>query len=182
MIGIHRILYRSGLSLILLACAAQGHSQPTCVADPLNVRIERQLAEAARGLKLDPARLRFQACPGRRFATAMAGTIITISYPAGTRTFPQVLGALTHELAHAYQLSRAGSMEALRSQLGGSIERIELGADFLAGFLIRHHISGASRADFQASIELVGAYDDLSGASHGTPEERSAAFRTGYYY
>lgn len=122
----------------------------------------------------------------------MVGNALTINYPSDT-TFSVIVGALTHELAHVYQLRRAGGTAALRQELGGSQElteaqkrvvreRIELGADFLAGYVIRNYVIGASRADFQTSVALVGDYDDTTGGNHGTPEERTAAFRTGYYY
>lgn len=182
MFGKHPLITVVGLLLPLLAGSNAAPAQSICQPDPLGIKGKPQMVQAASGMKIELARIRFQACNRQSFNTAMVGATITINYPADIKSVTGALGALTHELAHAFQLSRAGSMAALKQRLNGSSERMELGADFIAGFVFRHYVSGASRADFQTSVALVGEYDDPSGASHGTPEERNAAFRTGYYY
>jgi hypothetical protein len=168
------------LALLLTGNAAS--AQPMCGGDSLGVRNQPQILQAARGLTLDFARIRFQACRNHRFSTAMNEATITINYPADLKAATDAIGALTHELAHAYQLTRSGGFAQLRSQLGGSTERMELGADFLAGYVFHHYLTGVSRAAFQTSIELSAAYDDAAGLSYGTPEDRTIAFRMGFYY
>lgn len=162
--------------------AAPGsHAQSFCLPDHLDIKQQPQMIQAAGGLGIDIEAIRFQACNSPSFNTAMVGGAVTINYPTAM-PFGKIVGALTHELGHVYQLRKAGGLANLMRDLGNSRERIELGADFLAGFLFRNFVTGSSRADFQTSVSLVGDYDDAAGPGHGTPEDRIAAFRTGYYY
>jgi hypothetical protein len=83
--------------------------------------------------------------------------------------------ALLHELGHAYQLKQAGSYEGLLSSANQKLERIELGADYLAGLMVgRLHMS---EKDLDG-LALVGSYAVHSGP-HGLPHERSESFNYG---
>ena len=170
-----------GVVASILLVAPLSNAQSICQPDRLDIRHQPQMIQAARGLDIDIETIRFQTCNSPSFNTAMVGSAVTVNYPTAM-PFGKIVGALTHELGHVYQLRRAGSTANLLGELGNSRERIELGADFLAGFVFRNFVSGATRADFQTSVALVGDYDDAAGPGHGTPEERVAAFRTGYYY
>jgi hypothetical protein len=82
-----------------------------------------------------------------------------------------------HEIGHIYQLKKAGSTNKL---LDSPIERLELGADFLAG-LAAGRLGFKNPLLFERTLSLVGSYVAKSD-SHSTPENRTKSFRYGFFY
>ena len=89
-----------------------------------------------------------------------------------------IAGIAAHEGAHIVQFNTPG----LHSQLDGStVRKIELHADFLAGF----YFSKTGRTEksliaFGQSLFAKGDYQYNDRQHHGTPEQRVAAMRAGY--
>lgn len=104
---------------------------------------------------------------------------VRILYPTGKGITPdKYTGPIIHELSHVYQLKHAGSYKRLQDSLDNSNERIEMGADFLAGLVIRK--LGLDPSVFEGSDYLTGNYHPSAPDSHGLPPDRSAAFEYGY--
>jgi hypothetical protein len=87
------------------------------------------------------------------------------------------LGPVAHELAHIVQMEAAGGMDQLRERYES--RRIELGADYLAGILFRRVLPEVSRNEFQNHVRLYGLYREQAVRAHGTPTQRTSAFRIG---
>ena len=66
------------------------------------------------------------------------------------------------------------------SQVFRSVERAELGADFLGG--VAAQMLELNPDEAQKSIFLVGSYSSGELGSHGKAKERASAFRMGYFY
>src|ERR1700687_4468000 len=84
---------------------------------------------------------------------------------------------ILHEIGHAYQFKKAGNPIKL---LESPIERLELGADFLAG-LAASKLGIKNPNLFERTLSLVGSYEAKSDP-HGTPEDRTQSFRYGFFY
>ena len=54
-----------------------------------------------------------------------------------------------------------------------------MGADYLAGFVFSRALNHLSLNEFQHSLNLIGLYVESDQNAHGTPEQRTAAFRFG---
>ena len=86
---------------------------------------------------------------------------------------------LAHELAHIYQLERAGGWAEFLEEFDSRTR--ELGADFLTGIVFARSNKVGRLNAFQTNLNLVGAYYEADDLAHGCPEERTMAFRFGYF-
>lgn len=84
-----------------------------------------------------------------------------------------VAGIMAHEFAHIYQCRRGTSLSG---------RDLELQADYLAGWYMRHNKSmyGIDISGFARTIWSKGDYDFRSPSHHGTPEQRVAAMNAGF--
>jgi hypothetical protein len=128
---------------------------------------------------LDPAEIQFVGCDIAPFGTSIDRTEpelhFEILYNSKFDRSGTVI-AIFHEIGHVYQLKQTGSHQSLLTSLHQDLQRVELGADYLAGFAI-----GRLRMDekeFAVGLALVGSYAHQS-TPHGLPHERSAAFNYG---
>jgi hypothetical protein len=158
---------------------------PGCDRDVLNVSNNPDVKKAEKILALLSDEIEFIGCAGASFKTFPVKTEpsfkFRIFYRASNNLKSQeYLAPILHEIGHVYQLRQAGSIQSLLQSLDNSAERIELGADFLAGFAA--HKLGINVALAQRSLFLVGSYRSDVRDSHGRPEDRTSAFRYGYFY
>jgi hypothetical protein len=158
---------------------------PECRNDQIRLSGNVKVQRAEEMLKLSPDEIVFIGCAAAPFNTRMVSMHppfrIVIVYPVEhDSALLDYVPPILHELGHAYQLKRAGSMQKLLESLDPAIERIELGADFLAG--LSAHRLGINPGLFERNHFLVGSYKPNQTDSHGRPEDRSSAFRYGYYY
>jgi hypothetical protein len=156
---------------------------PDCSKDPLDLSNDKAVRNGEALLDITPQEIRFIGCEPAPFVTFPAvglNSKFTIYYPTGIQlAHDKYVAPLLHEMGHVFQLKQAGSYKKLKASLDDSIERIELGADFIAGL-------GANRLDlepntFLINLNLVGGYSK-GAQDHGRPEDRAAAFRNGYFY
>jgi hypothetical protein len=155
-----------------------------CNNDILHVGDEDSVRQAKEKLGLSQAEIEFIGCGPAPFSTSILNEHppfrFLILYPIDDKiTRKEYLGPVLHELGHVYQLSRTGSNASLMESLGNSIERVEMGADFLAGLALRALDKDESL--FESSLVLVGHYKPNAPDSHGTPPNRAAAFSFGYH-
>lgn len=156
-----------------------------CVKDTLNFAEDKVILDDERLLRISPKQVRFIGCGEAPFVTfpalGLSNSQFTIYYPTGAQLkHDDYLAPLLHELGHVFQMKEAGGYAKLKDSVSDSIERIELGADFIAGF-------GADRlglepSSFLLNLSLVGSYNNRDLDNHGRPEDRAAAFRQGYFY
>lgn len=160
--------------------------KPTgCSDDPLRLAANASIMNAIEQLGLSNARIALLGCTATEFQTSAPPGIddddalsFRIYYPVTTALKQaDYIAPLIHELGHVFQISQAGSMTALKKV---ESRRIELGADFIAGFVFGK--SGEMKlAQFHASTKLIGKYREKSN-EHGTPEQRGYAFRFGVFF
>jgi hypothetical protein len=154
--------------------------------DPLRFAKDADLAGVIRAFGIRPESIEFTGCDGGVFSTAVAqfngssnaANRYLITYPSGAKN--GFLAPITHELAHVVQIEIAGGLERLQDSLES--KRIELGADFLTGIVFSHALKGAGLGEFQNNLSLMGLYRDSSIEAHGTPNQRTAAFRRGVFF
>lgn len=84
---------------------------------------------------------------------------------------------ITHELAHVLQFEIYGGLGQLKDNL--SSLRIELAADYLTGVIFQR--LDIDKNEFQHSVELIGRFHEDAFNAHGSPSQRNAAFRYGYF-
>ena len=156
---------------------------PCPETDPLNLANDPDIQKVMRVLGIEPSQIRFKGCSGLRFSAApdvMANGVIErylITYPI--EAAQSYLAPVTHELAHVLQMEMAGGLDPLREALGS--RRIELGADYLAGVIFSNALQNIHVNQFQHNLSLMGRYIELDALAHGTPSQRTAAFRLGVY-
>ncbi|NTI46629.1 hypothetical protein G6L94_31030 [Agrobacterium rhizogenes] len=161
-----------------------------CSFDPLKIASTDYAIKAIEGLGLQGVDVVYIGCPDADFKTGgglrdlkTGRRTFVISYPTSTRgeilDRQEYIAPLVHELSHVRQIIEAGSLAALKQKQ--CIERIELGADFMAGFLFDNSLHNSDKQDFQLSLRLLGNYADNDHQSHGRPQDRAAAFRMGFY-
>jgi hypothetical protein len=149
----------------------------SCTAlDPLQLGRNEQVKKVMAAINAVPGSITFRGCPGDVYAVrATSGTSYVVTYP------PQVtqgfIAPVTHELSHIVQIRAAGGMAPLAQRYRS--RRIELGADFLAGVLFRRVLPEVSRNEFQNHARLNGLYREQAERAHGTPVQRTSAFRIG---
>jgi hypothetical protein len=153
-----------------------------CVKDVLGVSELDEVVAAERMFGLPSDQITFIGCAAAPFLTYPASTDppfrVKIYYPVAPNSdLKKYVAPILHEIGHAFQYRQAGSTQKLLASLNNSIERIELGADFLAGLAAKR--LKMSPGEFETSFYLVGnyAYDP---ESHGNPTDRALAFRYGY--
>ena len=171
-------------------CLYSGVSnEPTrnCTLDPYRIAAHPMTTELAREIGVSLDRIQFSGCQTGRFSVlslpgASANPQYVIRYPVSSRySYDTYVGPIAHEFSHIAQLSAAGGRNELRAELEQSPDRIELGADFIAGIIFRRHVGRVDRAQFQNSRDLLGSYEVSGIFGHGTPDARLAAFRTGFF-
>jgi len=168
--------------------ASRNQFRPTdhseCSKDVLNLGSDKTIDDGEVLLGITPQEVKFIGCAAAPFVTFPAPGLhskFNIYYPTVVRfEHDGYIAPLLHEMGHVFQLKQSGSYAKLKASLDDSIERIELGADFIGGF-------GASRLGlepnaFLLNLSLVGSYNHGDFDSHGRPEDRAAAFRSGYFY
>ena len=103
-----------------------------------------------------------------------------IDMPAGTHFERESLSAIfAHELIHVLQYATHGSYSKVKEHYNNDILAVELAADFGAGYLL----SQTDMANvYEMNPELSGRYTYLLPNTHGTPSERTEAFRSGLYF
>jgi hypothetical protein len=132
---------------------------------------------------LPPDQITFIGCAAAPFMTYPASMDppfrVKIFYPVADKSdLREYVAPILHEIGHAYQYRLFGSTEKLLASSDNSIERIELGADFLAGLAAQR--LKLSPGEFETSSYLDGSYA-FDADSHGNPADRALAFRYGYY-
>lgn len=158
---------------------------PCRTPDPFGVQKDADVMASVRFLGLDDVRIKLVGCVGSSFSTSITRSLLpreyTITYGADDR-IPRIEidAAVIHEISHAYQLHTKGLSvaELIRA---ASVERIELGADFVAGMSFARAAKGLARKDYEHSLFLIGGYT-RDASDHGWPEDRTNAFRMGYFY
>jgi hypothetical protein len=162
--------------------APQHDGSPECSRDELGVATKPEIRSAEKMLNIAAEDVSFVACAASPFGTNAntdPPSHFRIEYPLDTKlSFSQYLSPLLHELGHVYQAKGCRCWGKLSSQ--ASMERTELGADFIAGFEARR--LDLSPGLSQTSLDLVGSYKTGLRDPHGTPENRLEAFRYGYFY
>lgn len=154
----------------------------TCRADPMRISQKENIRAAIKSLAPGNVSLIFLGCAGAPFSTrpGEADASYTIYYPILPRSAPDdYVAPLIHELSHVYQLQLSGSYAKLTHSY--SMRRIELGADYLTGVVIRNYLNSSNPTQFEHNLQLVGKYRETDTEAHGRPEQRVAAFRYGFH-
>jgi len=154
-----------------------------CTNDPFVVAQDDSIKQAEKLLGLSADQVTFIGCNAASFSTRMTELEQPFHFQILYSTLyarRDCISPLLHEIAHVYQLNRAGSPDKLLQSLRQSVQRVELGADFLAGLLAVR--LGLNPGEFQKNLALVGSYDEESADAHGLPADRTSAFRYGYFY
>lgn len=157
-----------------------------CTGDPLKLGEDTLVASIMRQLGIDRATVEFNGCPQQKFAVVEqflegepARYVVRYPLEAGE----EYLAPITHELAHVLQMQSTGGFEATLKAVQWQNRRVELGADYLTGLVFSQLQPTSPRfntAQFQHSLSLIGLYDERELEAHGSPEERTAAFRYGF--
>jgi hypothetical protein len=156
-----------------------------CVKDVLNFGDDKTVRADEKLLGITPQEVRFIGCSEAPFVTfpalGLSDSSYTIYYPTGVQlAHEDYLAPFLHEMGHVFQLKQAGSYPRLEAALDNSLERIELGADFLAG--IGADRLGLEPKAFLVNLSLFGSYNSSGVDYHGRPEDRAVAFRNGFFY
>lgn len=149
--------------------------------DTTRLKEQPSISAAITGVKLKPTQVYFYRCSLARYSTRVVQERplkigITLPKEASTNEF---IAPIAHELGHAMQLSEISDLEDLRKKFATA--ELELGADYIAGYLIRWVMGLTDRASFQRNLETIGDYNREIADWHGCPEHRLAAFRSGFY-
>ena len=150
--------------------------------DPLRVGQDRRVLLAMTMLGIPTDTVRFRGCSGLPFSAGPDSKqegvpqSFVVNYPI--EVGKDFLAPIVHELAHVTQMRLAGGLEPLRSKMTTS-RRIELGADFLTGFVFSGVLHDADINEFQHNLSLIGLYQERLDQAHGTPAQRTMAFRRG---
>ena len=81
-----------------------------------------------------------------------------------------------HELIHVLQYARHGSFDNVLRAYQDDRRTVEVAADFGAGYLLSQT---AATAEYAMNPELSGQFVAAHRSTHGTPSERTQAFRLG---
>lgn len=168
--------------------AGAGIDLSQCNSDPLSLGRTTYVAESKQVYGIASVQVRFRGCSHAVFATErharMDGSrTYDIYYPTAAGTVSESYRApIVHELGHVLQEEKYGAPEALLDKLDGSMARVELGADFLAGVVYQRLWKGQTDTfEFTSDIQLLGSFHSTDPQFHGTPAARSNAFRLGYF-
>lgn len=152
-----------------------------CLGDIKNIGMDPHVQAVMRTFNISRSAVVFSACPGGRFSAMPAGADdgkrFVVRYPSTVRS-DEYLAPIVHELAHVVQMRSAGGLAALSPELNS--RRIELSADFLGGLAFNLSLKHLNKGNFETNLQLVGSYN-LEPDDHGTPEDRTVAFRLGVY-
>jgi hypothetical protein len=151
----------------------------------MQLAAEPRLRAARDSFGLSDVRIVFRGCAAAAFTTralpsASSARSYQITYPSGLDAIDRYIAPITHELGHVVQMEAAGGPARL-SQTITPLER-ELGADFLAGLALRNSIGDPRRSLFKENLNLTGNYCEAGADAHGSPEQRSGAFQTGFMF
>lgn len=129
--------------------------------------------------------VQLRSCPKNRFfahtrPSRVYGRIFYVDMPIEHQFSMDTLSAVfAHELYHVFQYIRFGSFEEVLAHYGDEIKSAELAADFGAGYLLsKTKLPNV----YEMNPELSGGFPRTHDDSHGTPAERSMAFRKGFYF
>lgn len=153
-------------------------------ADPLNIRNNADVLKIMKALGINRNKVRFKGCSNLRFSAAMDSTLSVtnrrylITYPIEANN--SYISPITHELVHVLQMEIYGGLIPLRSSIKSS-KRIELGADYISGIVFSKFLRHLDFYDFMDNLSLIGLYVENAAEAHGTPPQRVAAFRSGFY-
>ena len=176
---------KRGESNCLRSVSAGADDQPIVICkpgDPLGLSRSEQVKKVMHYLSIRPDLVRFNGCKDAHFAADIdpvrgGKSLYVITYPIDIGS--RYMAPITHELAHVMQIQIAGDKDALR--LKRPI-KIELGADFVTGLVFREQLNQLASGEFQNNIQLTGLYREDEMDAHGTPAQRTAAFRYGLHY
>ena len=129
--------------------------------------------------------VQLRSCPKDRFfahtrPSTDHGRIFYVDMPKARQFTVDTLSAVfAHELYHVFQYMRFGSFEEVMDHYGDKIKSAELAADFGAGYLLsKTNLPNI----YEMNPALSGGFAHTHDDSHGTPAERSTAFRIGLYF
>jgi hypothetical protein len=151
-----------------------------CFRDELGFGQNKTVRKTEDLLGIRPTEIKFIGCSIAPFYTRVDRTEPELHFEIlynSEMTQSGSLIAIMHELGHVYQLKQAGSRERLLEALHRDLQRVELGADYLAGLSVAR--LNMSEKETAVGLALVGSYVVRAG-SHGLPHERSAAFNYGH--
>ena len=157
---------------------------PCVNADPLNIADDPDIRNVMKALGIELGKVRFKGCKNIRFSVnedrmpARAGQVYLITYT--NEAEQSYVALITHELAHVLQMEMAGGYRPLRDAFIS--KRIELGADYLTGIIYSNYLKNNNINQFQHHLSLLGQYLELDEDAHGTPSQRSGAFRFGLFF
>lgn len=168
--GTARCLFATVVDDKLISAGSCGATDPRLIARDEDVR---KLIVA---IDVPPESITFRGCPGDVYMVRPGpGATYTITYPP--LASDGFVAPVAHELAHIVQIRASGGMDQLVERYES--RRIELGADYLAGILFRSALPGSHRNDFQNHVHLNGLYRESPVRAHGSPVQRTNAFRLG---
>lgn len=156
---------------------------PCDAVDSRGLANDPDVRKTIRALGLDGQKIRFRGCTNTPFFAAQeaAGTghgmRYVINYPSELQE--TYIAPITHELAHVLQMEMAGGLVPLREEFES--RRVELGADFLTGIIFKQALSHVNLNTFQTNLAVIGKYRERDDRAHGTPEQRTGAFRSGVF-
>jgi hypothetical protein len=155
--------------------------------DPLDLSNNLNILNIINALGLNRASIKFKGCRNHPFLVRdygigpSGGRQYTIYYPDDPQVVDErYIAPITHELAHVWQMEVAGGINALEKEIPQS-KRVELGADHLMGYIYAKILRHMKINEFQNNMSLIGAYVELDEEAHGTPSQRTNAFRRGVF-
>lgn len=154
---------------------------PECQeGDPLKLGQNELIKSVMKGFSIDSALIAFQGCERTNFrvmelANRKDKARFLISYPLDIGN--RFLAPVAHELAHVVQILKVG--DSLKLKESSTSIKIELAADFMVGYSFARYLKNVPLEQFQENLSLVGLYVEKDIDAHGTPEQRTSAFRMG---
>ena len=154
--------------------------------DPRGIGEDSRVRRTMEALGIPLGVVTFRGCAGQPFSAspdsrrASPGGQYSVTYPSDLSSpMHAMVAPIVHELAHVAQMRNAQGLESLRKNYES--RRIELGADFVAGLVFATVLKSADLKDFLLNLNLIGSYRQREVETHGTPDQRSSAFRLGAF-
>jgi hypothetical protein len=146
----------------------------------LGIGLDKSVKTASSLLRIDHARITFIGCKNSPYLVweLDEADSYALRYP-DTKDQAHI-GPIVHELAHLHQFKLHDGLSGLRRAHPDS-RRIELAADFMAGVIFQKMTSVDSSA-YLHGLSVMGLYREENFHAHGSPEERTAAFRRGLHF
>lgn len=116
-----------------------------------------------------------------RTGTVLFGKQLFVQLQQADSSGVSVLGVCAHEFAHIWQF-QSGLYKTIRGD-GPTVKRLELNADFLAGYYLglrKSAVPSASLWIFGQKLWGLGDMNVNDRDHHGTPDERTAAAEAGF--